>query len=376
MPETEMKIIHVISGLGVGGAEMALYKLLRSMNDSHVKSYVICLAAEDHVGKLIEGLGVAVDYLDLKRKPWNILTAFSRVISFAPDVIQTWMYHADLLGSLLAFFCRVKALVWNIRRTDVEEKIKPRTKIIARICSLLSKKTPSKIICCAQSAKDSHIRFGYNEEKIVVITNGFDGDKFRFSSQIRQEWRDSLSIDSQDIVIGSLGRWVPEKNYYNQLAAFSGIQKKYPHVVFLMGGRGVNEKNIQLTTECKRLGLSSSIRFLGEVSNPQEFYSSIDVLVLPSLTEGFPNVVGEAMCCEVPCVVTPAGDAPEIVGETGVVLDSYDAEEIQIGIEKMLNLNNIDRRRLGNLARQRVVEKYSVQAMAEKYESLYHEVIR
>ncbi|WP_227670375.1 glycosyltransferase family 4 protein [Psychrobacter maritimus] len=371
------KIVHIIIGLNVGGAELMLKRLvLHSHQKEQFEHIVITLTDLGVNGPELQNRGITVHSLGMKSLPTLplIFLKLQRLLKkIQPDVVQTWMYHSDLLGGLAAKSLGIKNIIWGIRNTELNTKKDFSRQAMVKLCAKLSYTLPSQISCVANTAMDTHIKQGgYDASKMLVIPNGFDIDKFKPNDIQRLELRDKLNIKSDELVIGNVGRFDPVKNHENFIkACISLLQKGYKFKV-LLAGRDVDLNNPEISRLFKSNKLSKCFLFLGEIDNTPSFYNAIDVFCLCSYTEGFPNVLGEAMATEKVCLATDAGDAWVVLSNNGFRIDSTSSADIAIALEtNVLNKVLSDLNDIGNAARLSIVNSYSINKVVSQFEDLY-----
>ena len=374
------RVLHVITGLGVGGAEMMLYKLLSAIPDAPERMTVISLTDDGPAGRRIHGLGVPMRVLRLKPGLSAASTVFrlSRWIRKArPDVVQTWMYHADLIGGLTAKLAdRQLPVIWNIRASNLEPTcIKLNTRLIARLCGRLSGSVPSRIVSCSHSAVCIHAALGYRSDRMLVIPNGFDLDRFHPDPEARSAIRAELDIPTDAVVIGLVARFHPMKNHRGFVMAARRLATTIEDCYFLLCGSEVTWKNPELAAWIDQAGLRPRFRLLGERSDITRISATLDIASLSSFAaEGFSNVLGEAMACGVPCVATDVGDCAYIVGETGRIVAPGDDAALATAWLEVCRLGRQGRRELGERALRRVQEYFGLAAVVERYNALYRQV--
>jgi glycosyltransferase involved in cell wall biosynthesis len=371
-----MKVAFVITGLATGGAEMMLYKLL-AHSPVLRKGFVLPLRCDGDLEEPIRKLGVAVECLGMKPGVPHLLAVsrLSRILrERKPDVISSWMYHADLLAGIAGRLNRVP-VVWGVRNSDFHPtKTKRMTHLVMRACARLSGYLPSRIVSCSTAARDLHIALGYKKDRFTVIPNGFDIERFHPSPQARASVRQELGLKGEARLVGLIARFDPQKNHSGFLDAAQTLYERDREVRFLMAGDGVTTDNNCLRTQVEERGLTSVVFMLGRRGDVPRLMASLDVLVVSSsYGEAFPNVVGEAMACEVPCVVTDVGDSASIVGDTGIAVARDDASALAEGIWRILGLPSNVRASLGKRARDRVVARFDIRNVARSYEALFEE---
>ena len=372
------RITHIITGLNIGGAETMLYRLLSSMDSKEFSFEVISLTDIGLIGKKIQKLGIPVRALGMRSGVPNPISLFRLAYwlrKSSPDIIQTWMYHADFMGGLAAKLSGISApVIWGIRQTKLVPSMKRSTRFIARISAYLSYVIPKRIISCAKAAKSAHVALGYNEEKIVVIPNGIDLNIFKPDNSARNFVRSELGISHKTLLIGLIARFEPQKDQETFIKA-AGFFNRSPNINFILCGRDIHWQNKLLIKWIKEADIERRVHLLGNRDDIPNIVASLDIATLSSYQEGFPNVVLEAMACGVPCVVTDVGDASLIVGDTGIVVRPRNPKELAEGWEHILNMSAKQRSSLGMEARKRIQENYSIERIVEKYKDFYKQIL-
>lgn len=372
-----MKVVHIITGLNDGGAEGVLYRLCK-YDEVHTHIVISMMNGGKYASLLIEA-GVVVYSLNAKQGSFPIRGSFvlyKLLQKLSPDMVQTWMYHSDLIGGLIARLARVKHVFWNIRHSNLEVGgSKKTTRLVAKMCAILSYIVPEKIICCAYEAKKVHAKLGYDHEKMVVIENGFDFSEYFPSITKAEKFKERRDFDCRGALIGMVGRFHPQKDHLGLLKSLAIVRDLNPEYTCLLIGIGLNKSSLSLVSDIEELGLENNVKLLGQRTDIPEVMNGLDIHVLSSsFGEGFPNVIAEAMACGTPCVATDVGDASLILGETGWVVPPKCPVELANGILLAVNeMNNNpdawDSRK--QACRDRVVEHYSIEKMTAKYASLY-----
>ena len=358
---------------------MVLYRLLSSQDRRGFSSAVVSLTGPGSVGKMIAGLGVPV--ISLNRRPGfpdpRLVTGLIRAIqSFRPDLLQTWMYHSDLIGSMAVKFCGSKPVVWGLHHTIAEQQtLKASTLTVARLNAFLSARSPAKIVCCAEATRQSHLRLGYSESKMVVISNGIDPAVFRPDPFARRSVRAEIGVTAQTRLIGLCARLDSLKDHQNFIRAAGILHQSFPNVHFVLWGLGVVPEARELRKWSSSAGVDACIHFLGMREDSPRLMAALDLGCLSSFSEAFPLAVAEIMACGVPCVVTNVGDTARIVGDTGRIVPSRDPVALAEAWAELLGRSPGLRVRLGERARRRIVEHFSLDNMAASYSQLYRDII-
>lgn len=373
-----MRVLHVITSLDRGGAESMLLKLARACRD-HVEAGVVGLMADGEVGERLRELDIpvealgAVSPLDL---PASLYRLRRRVREFHPDVVQSWMYHADLLAGLATRGQEV-ALAWGIRHSDLHPATTKRsTWLIARACASRSRVWPDAIVCCSEASRRTHVELGYAADRMVTIPNGFDMATFHPSEESAWSVRAELGVPRDSLLVGMVARFHPQKDHATFIEAARLISTRLD-VHFVLCGRDVTPTNPTLQQRVEAAGLVDRVHLLGPREDIPRLTAALDVAVSSACAgEGFPNVVGEAMACAVPCVVTDVGDSAEIVGDTGITVEPGDAAALAAACERLLRMTPDERRELGARARCRVRSHYEIGEVATRYRDLWEDMAR
>jgi len=286
------------------------------------------------------------------------------------------MYHGNLVASIASWFCTNNPpVVWNVRQSlyDLEHE-RPLTRWVIRANALFSARTDAIIYNSRVSARQ-HEEFGFDTSRTRIIPNGFNAQVFRPNEHARADIRRELNVADDAILIGLIGRYHPMKDHRNFLNAAALLGKDFPNVRFLLAGHEVNVGNSALSKVIKALGLSGRVFLLGERKDIPQLNVALDIASSSSWAEGFANVVGEAMSCGVPCVVTDVGDSAWIIGDTGRVVPPRNPEALAMAWGALIALGRDGRQALGACARQRVIAYFSLEAVVQQYEDLYESLV-
>ncbi|MGI9106029.1 MAG: glycosyltransferase family 4 protein [Pyrinomonadaceae bacterium] len=377
-----MKIIHIIGDLDIGGAQTMLHQLLCHTDRSGFESEVVSLTDTGAISDRIKALGVPVRALGMRRggapEPAGLLRLARWLRRSRPDVVQTWLYHADMIGGLAARGAGIRAVAWGIHITHLDaQTVKRRTLWTAKVCARLSHYVPRRIVCCAEASQRLHAEMGYATEKMTVIPNGFDLNSFKPDTAARASIRRELGIPDEAPLIGLIGRFHPQKDYQNFVRAAALLHARLPEARFLLCGEGVDSQNQALVAWVEEVAPRDKFHLIGSRRDMPRLYNALDILSLSSAYgEAFPMVVGEAMACGIPCVVTDIGDSALIVGDAGRVVPARDSQALAAAWLELLAMETEARRELGRAARKRIEKQYSITSIAARYEDLYKEIGR
>lgn len=374
-----LKVVLVITNLATGGAETMLLKLLQHIDRTRFSPTVISLVSLGEIGPRIEDLGIRVQALGMSRGQFNPMFVFrlaQLLRQIGPDIVHTWMYHADLLGGIAARLAGCGHVVWCIRQSNLSKSENKRSTLwVVKICAVLSRCLPDQIISCSYRAKEVHEAVGYASSKLQVIPNGFDLSRFVPNLAARQSVRLELGVAAGTPLIGLIARFDPQKNHFGFVEAAANIHAQLGDVHFVLAGTGVDNSNAKLLAAINANGLGDHMHLLGRREDIPRLMAALDALASSSHGEAFPNVLGEAMACGVPCVVTDVGDSAEIVGPTGRVVAAGDMPGLAKGLLELLQLPAKERESLGIQARARVAAQYEIRHVIRMYQSFYEQLV-
>ncbi len=373
-----LNVTHIITALTPGGAEGALYNLLAHLPPGRINARVICLMGEDFYAERIRALGIPVETLGMPRGkvPPGALLRMARLLrQTRPDVVQTWMYHADLLGGLAARLAGVRRVVWGVHHADLSPRWNSRSTILtAKACARLSHSVPRRIVIAAESARTVHAAIGYAQDKMVFIPNGIDTHRFQPDPAARAALRTQRGIPASAPLVVLPARFHPIKDQRTFLQAAAITAGRVPEAQFVLCGQGISAENEELVSWISALGLGLYTHLLGPVSDMPRLLAACDVGCLSSLGEAFPLALVEMMACGLPCVATTAGDCPPIINDTGRLAAAGDSLMLADALTALLRLAPAERAALGARARARVEQNYSIERMMQSYLRIWDEV--
>lgn len=372
-----MNICHVITGLSTGGAETFLCRLLESLSPPEFTHSVIVLGRQGALSARI-AKHATLHHLNMRAKlplPRDFLWLRRNLQTSQPDLIHTWMYHANLMGTLAALGMQIPVL-WGVRQSlyDIHHE-KLATRLVIRINRMLSDR-PTRIIYNSFTAADQHEKCGFSAERRQVIPNGFDTEVFCPNDDERGRVRAELGIGDDDLAIGLIARWHPMKDHANFLHAAVLLARSMPKTIFVLVGEGMVKENATITALVHSLGLENRVRLCGRRIDIAAFDTAFDIASSSSSWgEGFSNALAEAMACGTPCVATDVGDVREIIGDTGIVVPIRDPEAMSKGWVELAALGARGRMELGLRARARIIERYAMPFVADQYAQLYRGLV-
>jgi glycosyltransferase involved in cell wall biosynthesis len=367
------RVLHLITTLQSGGAQAMLANLVTAAAGSDSPHHIVVemIRSSGGCAERIRSAGVPLHSLGITRGRISpvALAGFMKLLRRErPDVVQTWLYHADLLGLLTLPVLRVP-LVWNVRcswHVDIDG-FAPRT------CARFSK-LPTAVVVNSQAGRLVHEQLGYRPRRWCLIGNGFDVEAFRPDAGARARVRAELGISAATVLIGLVARWDPNKDHATFLAAAAQLSRERPDVHFLLVGEGVTHSNAQLQALIRDTDLSGRVHLLGMRTDMTTLTAALDIAACTSLGEGFPNVVGEAMAAGVPCVTTDVGDAAQLVGDVRLVVPRRDPGALAAVWRQLLSLEPAALRELGMAGRARISQHHDLSGVIRRYHSLYQEL--
>ena len=353
-----------------------LLKLLQRIDRRIFSPHVISLTSSGDLAQGFRECGVPVHAIGLDADSVRIAPVtrlFSLLRALNPDIVQTWMYHADLIGGMVARLSGCRRIVWSLRNSGLsQQRTKRSTLWVVKICSKLSSWLPRTILSCSERACAVHAALGYDLKKFHVIPNGFDLERFHPDEVARIEVRAELELSPDTQLVGLMARYDPQKNHLGFIHAAAVVHQRMPDVHFVLAGTDVDEGNADLLNAITQQGLTGRMHLLGRRNDMPRLMAALDVLASSSaFGEAFPNVLGEAMACGVPCVVTDVGDSEEIVGATGRVVEVDDMQGLAFHIVELLDLPWVQKIDLGRQARERIAAHYEIGEVTRNYQAFY-----
>jgi len=371
-------VAHVITELNMGGAEQMLYKLVTRMDPKRFRCIVVSMTDRGPVGEKIQKAGIPLFQLGMglgKPTPTGLTRFYHVLKQESADIVQSWLYHADLLGLLVGRMAEVKRVVWGIRCSDMRlRQYRPLTALTVRLCGVLSPLVDAIVVNSREGAR-IHRKRGYNTDRMVLIPNGFDTAGFRPDPLARPRLLKELGLEEGVKLVGLIARFDIMKDQRTFLKAAGLLAARDPKVHFVMAGRGVVPDNRDLAS-CLSEGLEGRVHMLGQRDDVALIAAALDVASSSSaFGEGFSNTIGEAMACGVPCVVTDVGDAGQVVGDTGIVVPPGRPGDLAEGWRTILDLGEEERRSMGARARERIREHFELGVVVGQFEAFYDKLV-
>jgi glycosyltransferase involved in cell wall biosynthesis len=371
-----LRVLHITTGLGNGGAEAALFGLVTgdSADNAH---QIVSLTDAGYYGERLQNAGLTVHALGMPRgtiTPRAMAELYRLIRAARADQVQTWMYHANLVGGVVARFAGAR-VIWSIHHSDLDStKVPFSTRLVAHVCAWLSVFVPARIIYCSRKAADVHVSLGYSPGRTVVVNNGVDVQRFKPDADGRARVRAEWGIVARQVLLGMVARWDPLKDHATLFAALAHVGLRLPNDCRLvLVGPGMDGSNADLVMLMARFGVQHRVLLAGPRPDVPAVMNALDLHILSSSGEAFGNVSVEAMACGAPAIVTAAGAGAEIVGDTGWVVPVRTprvlGEAIVTAIESMARVNDWSARK--DACRARVIEQFSLLRMIAGYQKTW-----
>ena len=358
---------------------MMLFRLLKQMDSELFENRVVSLLPPGPLSDMIADLGIPIQSLQMAHGRPS-LQALYRLLKwqreYNPHIIQSWLYHADLMGYISGRLAGIPAVVWNVRSSDMDmSRYNIFSGLTVRACAALSK-NPQAVVVNSQAGLRYHEQIGYQPRRWVHIPNGIDIDHYKPDTSAAETIRIELGLSSSDLLIGYVARYDPMKGHDTFLWAANIFVEQHPQARFILCGANADWDNQELVSLVDSMGLRNWVYLLGRRTDVADLNSAFDIATSASaFGEGFSNVIAEAMACGTPCVVTDVGDSADIVADTGIVVPVKQPEKMAAAWQKLVEMEPAQRKKIGNLARQRIVANYSLLRMVAQYEELYQSLL-
>ncbi|MCF8033673.1 MAG: glycosyltransferase [Desulfarculaceae bacterium] len=370
------KVLHAITTTMVGGAEFQLLRLIAASDPEHYQHTVVGLGPEGPLADEMRRAGAEVFSLGLMPQPSALVKGVRQMARIArqvrPQLMQGWMYHANLVSLLAARMAGAGPVIWGVFCSNMEmDKYGLASRTLVKACAITSRQ-PVAIVSNSYVGVEFHVAQGYPRKTMLVIPNGFDTDSYRPDDGVRAEARAEMGLDEEHLLIGQVARFDPMKDHRSLILAAREVVDAFPAARFVTLGLGMEPDNPALR-EATEPPLEGHFFLEGRSHDIPRWLKAMDLHVSSSaFGEGLSNAVGEAMACGVPNVVTRVGDSGRLVGDTGLVVPPRDSGALAASIKAVLALDPRERRRLGLAARRRIEQHYSLEVMSRAFDDLYH----
>jgi glycosyltransferase involved in cell wall biosynthesis len=375
----KIRIVHIINSFEFGGAEAMLVNLLLRTDTDRFEPSVVALIDDMSVAAPIIQAGIPIEVVGMTSglpDPRKVLKLAGHLRKQRPQVIQTWMDHSNLIGSVAARMAGSAKVVWGIHHSNHIPGVAKRTTLMTvDACAKLSRWLPAGIVCCSEYSAECYTARGFDRRKIEVIPNGFDTSRFSPDPQARDSVRRELRIPMDALLIGLVARWDPFKDHATFFRAAAELQRARRDVHFLLCGAGITADNADLMALLRENGLERCCHLLGPRRDVPRIHAALDLLASSSISEAFPLTIGESMACGTPVVATDVGDSALIIGDTGRVVPPQQPAALAAAWGEILTLPAAERISLGLRGRRRVCDLFDLGAVTRRYESLYGRLV-
>ncbi|RME86581.1 MAG: glycosyltransferase [Anaerolineae bacterium] len=372
-----IRLTFLLRSLWSGGAERQFLELVKRLDRGTFHITVLLFYPQGDLFAELNALeDVTIASLE-KRSRWDLL-GFTRglveqIRAQKTDVLYSFLDVPNVFAAVAGKMAGVK-VVWGVRSSHMDfSRYDWTAGVVYRVECFLSRFADC-IVVNSQSGADYHRRKGFRGTRMRVIPNGVDTSRFQpnaaWGASVRREWKIPLDV----VLVGLVARLDPMKDHPTFLRAAAQVHRECPQARFVCVGDGPAAYRDELQSLAASLGLGDVLVWAGQRADMPAVYNALDVLVSSSYGEGFPNVIGEAMACGVPCVVTDAGDSARIVGETGIVAPPRQPAALADALMTMLAMSPEERRALGKRARERIATRFSVERMVKATETLLREL--
>jgi glycosyltransferase involved in cell wall biosynthesis len=364
----KLRICFLLRSLDYGGVERQLVTLAKTLARRNYNVAVICFYPGGGLTPELEDSGVSLICLG-KLGRWDVFGFFRRLIrclkTLQPDVLHAYLGVPNLMTIFLKPFFPATKMVWGLGASYIDWRRYDWFIYLTFQLERLFSRCADLIIVNSFAGRSYHLRYRFPHHKMLVIQNGFDTEKFcpapAAGAGVRAEW----GIPEDAVLIGLVGRLDPMKDHPTFLKAAAILQQMLPDARFVCVGSGTESYSRTLAYLAAELKLTDKVVWTGARSDMNAVYNALSVACSSSSGEGLPNVIGEAMACGVPCVVTDVGDSARLVGDTGVIVSPGNPEALARGWMQCLQE---DRQELGAEARARVIQNFGVQRLADETE--------
>lgn len=358
-----MKIVFVITGLGLGGAEKQICLLADRLADAGNEIHIISLTGENIVKP--ENNHIEINRLDMKKTPLGFLSGLLKlrntIKKLKPDVVHCHMFHANIMMRLAGLLThRPYRLICTAHSKNEGGKLRMYLyRFTDSLCDINTN--------VSKEALDEYIdKKAFSNTKSLVIYNGIDTDKFSYKNEARVSLRKALAVNDSDQLILTVGRLTPAKDYPNLLNAFIQLPESFKLVII-----GEGEVRQQLENIIHINALSDRVKLLGGISSVSDYYSACDLFVLSSAWEGFGLVVAEAMACERIAVCTDAGGVKEVVGNANFIVPVSDPKALANKIISVSKLSEEQKAGIEKENRKHIINNFSIASVIDRWLNVY-----
>ncbi len=372
-------LFFLIRSLNIGGAERQLIELVRSLDTARYRIVIVTFYDGGSLRHELEQCDDVAVFSLGKRGRWDLVSPIRRLLrllrTYRPQILHGYASEPNVLALLVGRFFNNK-IVWGIRRSSVDlTKLDSLSRVTQRLGSLLSHGA-DLVIYNSEAGKRQHLAHGYCAARAIVIQNGIDIRRFAPDAAARQRQRAEWGLAEGEFAIGLVGRLNPVKDHPTFLRAAALFHQQYPSSRFICIGPGTADYQEELQALAAKLAIADRVLWVGGGSVMPMAYNALDLCALCSVDEGFPNVVGEAMACGIPCIVTDVGDASLIVDIPECVIPPRDPQAMAAAWVRLARLSYEERTCLGQQGRKRITQEFTPQALARKTQTAFEALLK
>lgn len=356
------KILHLITGLEIGGAEMMLLKTLPRMQAAF-NNRVCCIMGHGPMSERLEKTGIPVYYLNLKNIfDLRVIIRFKKITKeFQPDILVTYLIHADIFGRILGKIFGVKKIICSVRAKLIQPKYLPFLFLDALTSPLVAHYHFN-----SQAVADMYYKFFFlPKRKITVIPNGLEIEKYDIHIDTQKK-KEEFGIYQNKTVLGYTAKLRKQKGHKYLITAFAKVLRNNKDVVLILIGDGAERRNIE--KQAQNLGISNDLILLGNRDDIPEILQIIDIFVFPTLFEGMSNALMEAMAAGKPIIATDIPENKELIedGISGILVPTKNPEAMCVAINDLINKKEKNKI-LSITAKNKVTSLYDIMVISKKY---------
>jgi glycosyltransferase involved in cell wall biosynthesis len=370
MHNKSVRIFHILTSLEHGGAQFIASKLILDDNKSF-NHIVFALVDLGPYKPILINKGIEV----ISTKSSNFFSilraAINCYIGNRPDIVHTWMYHADLIGLILSIFFKKHKLIWSLHHANpVENKFL--TRVIIRVCKFFSAYIPDKIVACSQLASQNHIQYGYSMNNMIVIENGINFENYSNKTKTLENY----NFNKNKIVIGHIARWHPIKGHKVFIEMASNLYKKNKKYSFILVGTGINWGNKELVKLLTNYELIDAVELLGERKDINIILNNLDIYISTSINESFSLTLVEAIACRVLSISSDTGIARDALSDKLCIVDIGDPSQLIETVKTLVSLPVDNILEIVNDSYEKIHGRFEENIMFDKYHNLYLSILK
>jgi glycosyltransferase involved in cell wall biosynthesis len=370
-----IRIVYLTGSLAVGGAETQLVNLANGLSGAEFNASVVVFYPNGELEAQLDPCRVPV-FSAQKSNRWDIgafiLRLYRLLRRLQPDVLHSYLGPSNVFAAILSRLLPSTSLIWSIRASDMDLNYYDWSWRVTFAAERIMSNLPNEIVANSQAGRTHVVRHGFPAHRVSVIANGIDTEKFFPAPQLGKSLREMWIGTDDQYLVGLPARLDPMKDHTTFIRSAAQLRSRGLKVRFVCIGEGEERYRSRLEAEAAQLGLGGALIWVGRRSDMLNVYNAVDLVALSSaFGEGFPNVIGEAMSCGISCVVTDVGDAADVVGDTGAIVQRRSPEALANALHTQLLKSPEQRAALGDQARKRIENEFTIEKMIAQTTSLY-----